>query len=523
MLWLGLWGLDRDALYSAECATFWVANLSWPAFHHLIGHVDAVHGFYYALVHVTFFLGHDEVVMRLPSVVGAVGAVLLTYVLASRLGGSRMLAFAAAGLTALAPSMSRYAQSGRSYALVTAVTLLASLALVRAVQRDVRGAPAWPVARAWLVYGVALTVSGYLHELSLVLLAMAHGTTLLWARARARTVRNWVLAAGAAAALLAPLAVLSTREDAAVSWIPRPGVRSAVNLGRFFFGSSWTVVVILAGLAVFGAVAARVPAGPRLTGRFTLTAFAVPLLLLPPMVLLVESRLAKPLYDSRYVLFCLPAGMMLAATGLERLVRLIPGLRATRLIWLPVVVAVAATGVVQWRDQQWLRTPDSRAWNLRQAADILHGHVRPGDGVDFMPRAYNYLEEVYPWAVAGTQDFRTRRGPLASGTLHGLVRTGDALRRAMLAQDRIWLVGDPMRGHHRGRHHLRLLHNHFTKRETYRFHGGLVELYVRKPPGGRHTTAPRQRACEGRSTRPATDSALPSPGPGCPAGIRRRP
>jgi mannosyltransferase len=482
MLGLGLWGLDRDSLYSAECATFWAAQLSWPDFYHLISHVDAVHGLYYVIVHFAFFLGHNDVVMRLPSVVGAVGAVLLTYLLTTRLGGSRVLAFAAAGLTALAPTMSRYAQSGRSYALVTMVTLLAGLALVRAVQRDARGAPGWSVARAWLLYGVALTVSGYLHELSLVLLALAHGVTLLWARVRARTVRNWVLAAGAAAVLLTPLALLSMREDAAVSWIPRPGLRSVVDLGRFFFGSSWTVVVVLAGLAVLGAVAGRVPARPGLPGRFTLTAFAVPLLLLPPMALLVESRLAKPLYDSRYVLFCLPAAMMLAAAGLARLLRLVPRLGTSRLVWLPVVVAVVATGVVQWRDQQWLRTPDSRSWNLLQAADILHGHVRTGDGVDFVPRSYNYLEQVYPWAVAGAQDFRRKRGPAASGTLHGLARTGPPLRRAMLAHDRIWVVGDAaiLSGHH-GRDRLRMLHRYYIRRATYPFHGGLVELYVRKP------------------------------------------
>ena len=495
MLGLGLWGLNRDALYSAECATFWAAHLSWPAFHHLISHVDAVHALYYVLVHFAFFLGHNDVVMRLPSVVGAVGAVLLTYVLATRLGGSRVLAFAAAGLTALAPSMSRYAQSGRSYTLVTMFTLLAGLALVRAVQRDARGAAGWSVTRAWLLYGVALTVSGYLHELSLVLLAVAHGVTLLWARVRVRTLRNWVLAAGAAAALLAPLALLSIREDAAVSWIPRPGLRSAVDLGRFFFGSSWTVVVVRAAQAVLGAVAARVPARPGLPGRFTLTAFAVPLLLLPPMVLLVESRLAKPLYDSRYVLFCLPAGMMLAAAGLERLLRLVPRLGPSRLLWLPLVVAVAATGVVQWRDQQWLRTPDSRAWNLLQAADILRGHVRAGDGVDFVPRYYNYLEEVYPWALAGARDFRMKRGPVATGTLHGLVKTGAALRRTMLAHDRIWLVGDPATlPRHHGRHQLRILHRHYTRRSTYRFRGGRVELYVRKPsvrpPHHRRVTGP---------------------------------
>ena len=160
MLGLGVWGLDRGgSLYSGESATFWAAHLSWSRLFLLLHTVDAVHGVYYGLMHVVFALGHNAVVLRIPSVVGAVGSVVLTAVLATRLGGSRLLAFTAATLTALSPSVNQYAQSGRSYALVMMSTLLASLALLRAVRTD-RVAVRTTLLR-WLVYAGLLTFCGY--------------------------------------------------------------------------------------------------------------------------------------------------------------------------------------------------------------------------------------------------------------------------------------------------------------------------------------------------------------------------
>ncbi|KOG89382.1 hypothetical protein ADK38_14590, partial [Streptomyces varsoviensis] len=51
MLGLGLWGLDRGGMWRDEGATFQLARRSLPELWHALGHVDAVHGLYYLLMH----------------------------------------------------------------------------------------------------------------------------------------------------------------------------------------------------------------------------------------------------------------------------------------------------------------------------------------------------------------------------------------------------------------------------------------------------------------------------------------
>ena len=76
------------------------------------------------------------------------------------------------------------------------------------------------------------------------------------------------------------------------------------------------------------------------------------------------------------------------------------------------------------------------------------------------------------------RQFRLRASPAASGTLHGLPRHGKVLRSAMLAHDRVWVVGNPGPGHP-GKRLGHLYQRHYTLRSTHRFRGVSVLLYVR--------------------------------------------
>jgi mannosyltransferase len=358
-------------------------------------------------------------------------------------------------------------------------TLLASLALLRAVRTDRAAGRTGATVLRWLVYAGLLTFCGYLHELSLFLLAAAHGVTLVWAWVGPRRLLGWLVSVVVAATLVLPLVLLSIREDRAVGVLPVPGGRSVTALTTVLLGSSGTVVTVLGVLAVAGAVAGQVPYGTGLPRRLTLPAFAVPLLVVPPALLMAESRVGKSLWDDRYVLFVLPGAMLLAAAGVGAVARLFLRVPLHQAAWLPVVVVLGLTAVLQWSQQQWLRTPDSRPWNLIAAADYLHRHARPGDGVDYVPRDYNYLPEVYPWAVTEVRQFRLRASPAASGTLHGLPRHGKVLRSAMLTHDRVWVVGDPAGPGHPGKRLGYLYQRHYTLRSTHRFRGVPVLLYVR--------------------------------------------
>src|SRR4029077_8421149 len=130
-------------------------------------------------------------------------------------------------IMALTPSISFYAQTARSYAMVFACVLGSTLALMHAMEAEAGGRAS---RRRWLVYAGLVALGGYLNEMSLLVLA-AHAVTGLLARyGRARAearrggpaVGRWLGAAGGGAALVAPLVLLSIKEHAALGWVSPP-------------------------------------------------------------------------------------------------------------------------------------------------------------------------------------------------------------------------------------------------------------------------------------------------------------
>src|SRR5690349_23076877 len=121
MIGMGLWGLARQSsMGNDEVATKWAALLNWDQLQHLLRRVDAVHGFYYALMHVWAKVGTSPAVLRVPSVIAMAVAVALVAVIARRLTGSGWTAVFAALIMAVTPSISYYPQTPRSSPLFLA-------------------------------------------------------------------------------------------------------------------------------------------------------------------------------------------------------------------------------------------------------------------------------------------------------------------------------------------------------------------------------------------------------------------
>ena len=246
---LGIWGLARDSsMGNDEVATRWAALLSLRDLAHLLNTVDAVHGLYYLIMHVWVAVGSSPTVLRIPSVLAMVAAVALTAILARRLTGSGWAALFAGLIMALTPVITFYAQTARSYAMVVTCVLAATLALLHALDGEVTGAAGPVLARRWVLYGVLVTLGGYLNELSLLVLA-AHGVTVLLARYDRRVLRHWA-AAAAAAVLVLPLVILSIRENRAVHWITRPGLADLRILFQDYFGATAAAGILVFACAV---------------------------------------------------------------------------------------------------------------------------------------------------------------------------------------------------------------------------------------------------------------------------------
>ncbi len=357
---LGIWGLARDsAMGNDEVATRYAALLPLHLLARLLRHVDAVHGLYYLLMHGWMAVGTSPAVMRIPSVIAMTAAAALVAIIGWRLTGSGWAALFAGLIMALTPTISYYAQTARSYALVYLCVAGATLVLLHALGAEHAAAgpaPAGrPVLARWVAYAVLITLAGYLNELALVVL-VAHGVTVLLARYGRRTLVHWAAASAVAVVIAAPLAALSATEDKAVNWIPRPGLWSLRILFQDYFGASMIVAVLLLACAVVAVLPDRTGPGPAPSpaqpapaqpapaqpapaqpaparpggagavagpdlapwwrrGGVSLPSVAAPLLVLPGAVLIAESLVARPLYVDRYVLYGEAGAALLAGAG----------------------------------------------------------------------------------------------------------------------------------------------------------------------------------------------------------------
>src|SRR5213083_527434 len=141
MLVLGWWGIARDnSMGNDEVATRWAALLPLRELAHLLGNVDAVHGLYYVLM-------HGWVALRIPSVIAMAVAAVLMVIIGRRLTGSGWAGLFAGLIMALTPSISFYAQTARSYAMVFACALGSTLALMYALEAEAAGRSS---RRRWL-------------------------------------------------------------------------------------------------------------------------------------------------------------------------------------------------------------------------------------------------------------------------------------------------------------------------------------------------------------------------------------
>ncbi|GAA2502432.1 hypothetical protein GCM10010276_51800 [Streptomyces longisporus] len=486
ILVIGLWGLDRGGMWGDESVTFLVGRRTVPQIWQLLHGLDAVHGLYYLFMHIVLAVHPGEVVLRLPSVLGAAAAAGLVAALGVRLVRPRVGLWAGL-LYAITPMTGHYAQEGRSYALVAAGAAAATLLLVRAVEG--------PSRHGWRWYGGVLAVTCLLHEL-VVLVLCAHALTLALMRVPKRVWLGWGRAAGLVGVLLLPLVWVSHEQAGQVGWLVTPGWDQAGLLVRdFAFAPDGVVFWVAVALMVLGLGAGR------------LAAVALPLLVLPPALLIAVSQI-RPLFHERYVLYALAGAPLLAAAGAERVAGVVGRLRLGggrvptgsddrrwtrhrlpygRIGTLTGVLAVALAFVQCLPLYRQDRSPAHRPENLGAVAARAARDIRPGDPVLFLPSNWRLTALAYPKAFRRARDIALRESGPRSGTLSGIETTPQELRRKLAGVDRVWVVAQsrllssgPLPADPTERVKLAVVEEQFTARERYVSGRVTFLLYVRR-------------------------------------------
>ncbi len=354
---VGAWSITVPSLWRDESVSLYFARIPLADAWHIWGHVDAVHATFDLLLRPLAAIEPVELAVRLPSLAGFVVATIGVVLVGRNLSGWSMGACAGC-VYALLPVTSRYAQEGRSYALVSAAAVIATWLLLRACERPTRGRLA--------TYAAAIAVLGYLHLYAL-LLVLVHALHLVVTSRH--LVGRAVVAWGVAGVVLLPLAIVASgQRERQLFWLKSP---EQDDLSTFIqsIGGTTPAGVALAALVLAGAwVLRRRPI-------VILWAFV-------PVIVSFTVSQVYPIFNERYLLFVVPAVALMVGASVDAAARLVRPRVGS--------VAVSALGVAMIAGltlpaHQDIRRPDSRPDDLRTMSRDLTADWRPGDGVMPLP------------------------------------------------------------------------------------------------------------------------------------------
>ncbi|MGN8048981.1 glycosyltransferase family 39 protein [Curtobacterium sp. 22159] len=495
------------SLWYDEAATVTSAQRSWAQLWAELHNVDAVHGLYYALMHVWFWLvGYTPFTLRFPSALAVGVAAGLVVALGRRLGGLRL--GVTAGLVFLAlPRVQWAGTEGRPYATITTLAVCLTLVGLTAVRRTRTGRS----LRWWIAYGalafVAVTFNVYLS-----LAVVSHGVALVWTalarRAEVRratasrtapapgpalvtrgTIVRWAVASGIAAVVVSPIAVEVASQSKQVAWISGIGRRTVSQVfATAWFGGvglyaavAWTLMVL--GVVVALVAVHRGSATVRSIVRAQAVRVVLPLVVLPTAALVTATALGKHLYSPKYASLSLPFVALLIALALT-LVRpkaLLAAVVAAALV-LSVPTAAAVKQPRAKQDSTWAKASSiiaAERRNNRADADegVVFGSVygHPGTTADI-------IRVSYPTAFAGMTDLGARKVGAETGVLwnqNGDLATTIPSRLGDI--DTVWFVGGTVKARNIQPETTSVLAEHgFTVKEHWKTGRVVITEYVRR-------------------------------------------
>lgn len=435
---IGMLGSWIPSYWGDEAASVMSASRPLPSLLLELSTVDAVHGVYYAFLHVWMnFFGTSEFATRAPSAIAVGVMVSGTVVLVRTLAGSRTALIAGAVLIVL-PRTMWMATEARSYAFGAAAAVWVTILLLQLLRRRIIH-PA-----GWLCYGIAVAASVYLF-LYLGLLLLVHAVVVV-VTYRSQ-LRGWIRGAGVAALLCTPIVVIGYLQREQIAFLARRNYATAANalIGQWF--DTVPVAIVCWALIVI-AVISSIAAGSRHRPS-TIVTLCAAWLVIPSAVLLIGNATVAPMYNLRYLTFCTPAAAILIASGIVALSRRGPRI-AQRSLAAALIIVLSALCAPSYLAQRSAFAKDGGS-DLRQVAEYVGAHARAGDAIIFdrntkPSRDPRLALRLYPSSFASPRDialvtaFEDRAGLWDT--------TSDVNVLDLTAEDSVWAVELPS-GHAR--------------------------------------------------------------------------
>jgi mannosyltransferase len=395
-----------------ECFSVQVARLDWRNFLHLMWWREANMSLYYLILRAWLHFGQRPFIIRSLSVLISVATTSAVYWLARSLYNRRVALIASALLTMNAYAV-RYAQEARSYSLFVLLATLSAGFLISWLRQ--------PTRRALAGYVVTSCLVMYAHFYALLLLAaqwlavlgMSSFEVAGQPERRGNALRQAWMIIGTA---ILPLLIFVGKTGAGpIRWILRPGVRDVFRLFEYFAGGrNWIALAVLA----VACLAALRESGKDLLKRArnweTWRCQFLLIWILFPVALTVLLSFARPVFLARYMIFCLPAFLILASAGMARL----------RQWWqlglvLLAVVLLGAQGTAFVYAHDFDTERDASG----TATDFILDHSQPSDAIVFHIAAtripYEFFRSLRAGENTASPTFTGRLGPEIVFPRHG--------------------------------------------------------------------------------------------------------
>lgn len=362
----GAWA-SRPSLWFDEGATISAsARRTLPELWNLLGHIDAVHGLYYLLMHRWFAIfPPTEFWSRVPSSL-AIGAAAGGVVVFAKQFSGRGTAVCAGAVFAILPRVTWAGIEARSSALSVAAAVWLTVLLVTAVRRNTP----W----LWLLYALGLMLS-ILISINLGLLVPVYAVLLpLLAPAQSRKAPAiwWAVASAAAAGAMTPFVLFAHGQVWQVGWISGLNRNLFLDVVHRQYFDHGVPFAILSGVVVAAAVVLRLTGAPGPgEGTRPLLLAGVAWVVVPTAVVLIYSAAVEPIYYPRYLILTAPGAAVILAICI---------VTVARKPWL-IAGAVAVFAVAAFPNYYVTqRGPYAKeGWDYSQVADVISAHAAPGD------------------------------------------------------------------------------------------------------------------------------------------------
>ena len=366
-------------LFCLTCKPFWfdetfsveVAGLDWHNFLHVLWWREANMSLYYVLLRIWLHLGQRPFFIRSLSALIASATIPAIYWLGSMLY-DRRVGLIAAALLAFNGYDIRYAQEARSYSLFVLLATLSSGFLIAYLKE--------PRRRNRIGYEMCSTLAAYAHFYALLLTVAQYLAVRLRNKKKgeeqsrpedsdaARLGRAWK-AIGIA---VLPLLIFVAKTGAGpIRWIQRPGIHDLVRFSAHFT-DGWPLVYLAACLVTLFTVRKNLFERGRDWEKWRVQFLFIWLLF--PIVLTVLLSFARPVFLARYMIFCIPALLLLAAAGLASIR---PG-------WLSAVLTASVLLLsARFVPFVYAHDFDDERDGSVAAAKLILDQSQPGDAVVF--------------------------------------------------------------------------------------------------------------------------------------------